>query len=293
MSFCSQLKAELLSLSDVKPCCALAETYGLLLFGKMFSKREVYLSTENSEVADKYKNVAERLGETEVKYTRSKSGKCKVSVENPEGRLKILEAFGLSGNERSRRVNWANISEDCCFGAFLRGVFLACGTINDPEKNYHIEFSVPYSLRNDLIRIFEEVDLNAKEIKRNGQNILYFKDSDDIVTLLTLMGANDSALEYIGVKVFKDVRNNVNRRTNFENANLDRTVNASLRQTQAIEKLKREGNFEKLSPELKKIAVLRLENPELSLQQIGQMLDPPLSRSGVNHRLQKILNYAE
>ncbi len=107
------------------------------------------------------------------------------------------------------------------------------------------------------------------------------------------MGANDSALEYIGVKVFKDVRNNVNRRTNFENANLDRTVNASLRQTQAIEKLKREGNFEKLSPELKKIAVLRLENPELSLQQIGQMLDPPLSRSGVNHRLQKILNYAE
>ena len=123
--------------------------------------------------------------------------------------------------------------------------------------------------------------------------MLYFKDSDEIVTLLTLMGANDSALEYIGVKVFKDVRNNVNRRTNFENANLDRTVNASLRQTQAIEKLKREGNFEKLSPELKKIAVLRLENPELSLQQIGQMLEPPLSRSGVNHRLQKILNYAE
>ena len=123
--------------------------------------------------------------------------------------------------------------------------------------------------------------------------MLYFKDSDEIVTLLTLMGANDSALEYIGVKVFKDVRNNVNRRTNFENANLDRTVNASLRQTQAIEKLKREGNFEKLSPELKKIAVLRLENPELSLQQIGQMLEPPLSRSGVNHRLQKIINYAE
>ena len=152
---------------------------------------------------------------------------------------------------------------------------------------------MPYSLRNDLIRIFEEVELNAKEIKRNGQNVLYFKDSDEIVTLLTLMGANDSALEYIGVKVFKDVRNNVNRRTNFENANLDRTVNASLRQTQAIEKLKREGNFEKLSPELKKIAVLRLENPELSLQQIGQMLEPPLSRSGVNHRLQKILNYAE
>lgn len=293
MSFCSQLKTELMSLDEVKPCCALAETYGLLLFGKMFSKREIYISTENGEVAEKYKNVAERLSESEVEYTCSKSGKCRVSVKEQEGRLKILEAFGLSGDERSRRVNWANISDECCFAGFLRGVFLACGTINDPEKNYHIEFSVPYSLRNDLIRIFEEVELSAKEIKRNGQNVLYFKDSDEIVTLLTLMGANDSALEYIGVKVFKDVRNNVNRRTNFENANLDRTVNASLRQTQAIEKLKRDGNFEKLSPELKKIAVLRLENPELSLQQIGQMLEPPLSRSGVNHRLQKILNYAE
>ncbi len=293
MTFCSKLKKELLELSDVQPCCVLAETYGLLLFGKMFSKREIYINTENSDVAGKYENVAKRISESEVSCVSSKSGKCKVSVNSDTGRMRLLEAFGLNGNERSRRVNWANINNDCCFGAFLRGVFLACGTVNDPEKNYHIEFSVPYSLRNDLMRIFNEVDLNAKEIKRNGQNILYFKDSDEIVTLLTLMGANDSALEYIGVKVFKDVRNNVNRRTNFENANLDRTVNASLKQTQAIEKLKKDGNFSKLSPELKKIAELRLENPELSLQQIGQLLDPPLSRSGVNHRLQKILNLAQ
>lgn len=293
MTFCSKVKEELINITEIEPCCSLAEMYGLLLFGKMFSKREIYINTENENVANKYKTVAERLGMNEIDCVVSASGKCKVKVNAENSRLKILNAFGYTGDERSRRINWANLANDCCFGAFIRGVFLACGTINDPEKNYHLEFTVPYSLRNDLIRIFEEVNLSAKEIKRNSSYILYFKGSEDIVTLLTLIGANDSVLEYIGVKVFKDVRNNVNRKTNFENANFDRTVNAAIAQTEAINKLKKSGEFQKLSPELKELANLRLENPDLSLNQIGKLLNPPLSRSGVNHRLQKIMNLAE
>ena len=293
MTFCSKVKEELINISEIEPCCSLAEMYGLLLFGKMFSKREIYINTENEKVANKYKIVCERLSFSKVTLIRSASGKCKITVDDELSRIKLLNAFGYSGNERSRRINWANITNDCCFSAFLRGVFLSCGTINDPEKNYHLEFTVPYSLRNDLIRIFEEVDLKAKEICRNNNYILYFKGSEDIVTLLTLIGANDSALEYIGVKVFKDVRNNVNRKTNFENANFDRTVNAAIKQTEAINKLKEKGEFQKLSPELKELASLRIENPDLSLNQIGQMLNPPLSRSGVNHRLQKIIELSE
>ena len=169
----------------------------------------------------------------------------------------------------------------------------ACGTLNDPEKSYHLELSVPYSLKNDLIRILEEVELKPKEIKRNNNFLLYFKDSEEILTLLTVMGANDAVLEYMGVKIYKDIRNNVNRRTNFESANFDRTVNAAIRQQQAIEKLKKEGKFNTLPTELKEIAVLRLENPDMSLKQIGEALNPPLSRSGVNHRLQKIIDLAE
>lgn len=295
MTFCTKVKDELITLSEnANTCCCLAETYGLMLFGKMFSSREMYINTENKLVAEKYKNVAQRLSCCETTDKYSTSGKCKISLSKKEERLRVLTAFGYDGTERSRRINWANITNDCCFGSFLRGVFLACGTINDPEKNYHLEFVVPYiNLRNDLVRILEEVNLSAKEINRNGSYVLYFKDSEEIVTLLTVMGANSSVLEYIGVKVYKDVRNNVNRRTNFENANFDRTLNAALIQTEAIEKLKKNGNFSKLSPELKELAILRLENPDLSLQQIGNMLNPPLSRSGVNHRLKKICNLAE
>ncbi len=293
MSFCSKVKEELINFSDVPPCCSLAEMYGLLLFGKKFSKSEIYINTENKAVAEKYKTVAQRLSLSDVKLINYSSGKYKVIAESAEGRLKILNAFGYSGSERSRRINWANINNDCCFSAFLRAVFLACGTISDPEKSYHLEFSVPYSLKNDLKRILEEVELEAKEIKRNNSYILYFKGSEDIVTFLTLVGANDCVLEYLGVKVFKDIRNNVNRKTNFENANFDRTLGASLRQTEAIETLKKNGAFQKLSPELKALAQIRLENPELSLGQIGQMLDPPLSRSGVNHRLQKIIELSK
>lgn len=293
MSFCSNVKEELINISDIEPCCSLAEMYGLLLFGKKFSKSEIYINTENALVAEKYRNVAQRLSLSEVSLLEFSSGKCKVMIESTQGRLNVLNAFGYSGTERSRRINWANISNDCCFSAFLRAVFLACGTISDPEKSYHLEFSVPYSLKNDLKRIFEEVELEAKEIKRNSSYILYFKGSEDIVTLLTLIGANNCVLEYIGVKVFKDVRNNVNRKTNFENANFDRTLNASLRQTEAINRLKKNGGFQKLPPELKILADIRLENPDLSLSQIGQMLDPPLSRSGVNHRLQKIVDLSQ
>ena len=292
MSFCTQIKDELLNIQNVKPCCSLAEMYGLLLFAKAFSKREMFLNTENDNVALKFQQVAQRLCGNEIEITKSASGKCKVSVNSEKDRIKILEAFGLSGQEKSRRINWSNISEECCFGAFLRGVFLACGTLNNPEKSYHLEFSVPYSLKNDLTRILEEVELKPKEIKRNNSFLLYFKDSEEILTLLTVIGANDAVLEYMGVKIYKDIRNNVNRRTNFESANFDRTVNAAIIQQQAIEKLKKDGKFNTLPSELKEIAVLRLENPDMSLKEIGESLNPPLSRSGVNHRLQKIINLA-
>lgn len=293
MSFSSQIKEELLNITDLKPCCSLAEMYGLMLFAKTFSKREMFFNTENEKIAEKYKNVAERLSLESIKIVKSAGGKCKVSVESEKARRKILEAFGFSGNERSRRINWANISNDCCLGAFLRGAFLSCGTINDPEKNYHLEFNVPYSLHADLLRVFAEADLTAKEIKRNNSYILYFKDSEEILNLLTYMGANDSVLEYMGVKIIKDIRNNVNRKTNFENANLDRTLEAAMRQIDAIDKLKKKGEFQRLNPQLKEIAQLRLDNPEMSLKQIGEQLKPPLSRSGVNHRIQTLLNLAD
>lgn len=306
MSFSSEIKDELLKITELKPCCSLAEMYGLMLFAKNFSKREMYLNTENEAVAQRYKTVAERLSLENADFIKSPKGKCKVEVRNEKGRLKVLEAFGLTGNERSRKINWANIDIECdrCPAAFLRGVFLSCGNISDPNKRYHMEFVVPYSLHEDLVRVFEHIHLSsedgeldhyfeAKEIKRNNSFVIYFKSSEKIQDLLTYMGANDTVLEYTQVKILKEIRNTVNRKNNFENANMDRTFEAAMRQTDAIEKLKRHGVFQRLSPQLKEIAQLRLDNPDMSLKQIGEQLKPPLSRSGVNHRMQTLLNKAD
>lgn len=294
MSFSSKVKDELLNIQTENPCCILAESYGLMLFGRGFSGSEVYISTENQKVAARYKALAERFTMKPCEISKTASGKVKVSVTDKADRLKVLEAFGYSGKERTRRLNWANIQEECCIGSFLRGVFLACGTVNSPEKNYHFEFVVPHmNLSKDLIKFISEIELSPKEVNRNGSYVLYFKDSSEIEDVLAVMGAQSSTLELMGVKMYKDMRNNVNRRLNFESANLDRTVNAALMQSEAIEKLIKHNVLTELSPELQEIANLRLENPDFSLKQIGDLLSVPLSRSGVNHRLKKLCSLAE
>ena len=240
MTFSSKVKDELLNVETIKPCCILAECYGLLLFGRGFSAGEVYISTENRNVALRYKELVERFTENPCNVSESASGKIKVSVGNKQDRLAVLNAFGYNGKERTRRLNWANISEDCCIGSFLRGVFLACGTVNSPEKNYHLEFVVPHMyLSRDLQKFLSDNDMAAKEVTRNGAYVLYFKDSGEIEDMLTVMGASNCVLELMGVKMYKDMRNNVNRRLNFESANLDRTVNAALVQIDAINRLKK------------------------------------------------------
>lgn len=294
MSFSSNVKDELLNIQTENPCCILAESYGLMLFGRGFSSSEVYISTENKMVAMRYKALAERFTDNECEVSVTASGKVKISVKTKEDRLKVLAAFGYSGKERTRRLNWANIQEECCIGSFLRGVFLACGTVNSPEKNYHFEFVVPHmNLSKDLIKFISDIDLCPKEVNRNGSYVLYFKDSTEIEDVLAVMGAQNSTLQLMGVKMYKDMRNNVNRRLNFESANLDRTVNAALMQSAAIEKLIRHNMLLELPSELQEIANLRLENPDFSLKQIGDLLSTPLSRSGVNHRLKKLCSLAE
>lgn len=294
MSFSSDLKEELLRIEPENACCQLAECYGLFLFGRGFSAKDISISTENKAVAEKYRYLTERLCLRPATLERSTAKKFRVAVEQRADRLRVLSAFGYDGTERARRLNWSNISDDCCVGAFLRGAFLACGTISSPEKNYHLEFVVPhYNLSQDLKKFLENSDFSPKEVRRNGLYVLYFKKTEEIQNLIGIMGASKFVMEFIDVIVYKDIRNNVNRRLNFENANLNKTVNAAVRQTQSIQKLKKSVKFRELSPELQGIANLRLENPDFSLQQIGDALTPPMSRSGVYHRLKKLCDMAD
>ena len=270
MSFSSELKEELLHIEPENPCCLLAESYGLMLFGRAFSGKELSISTENKAVAEKYCYLAERLCLHPIRPQKHSAKKYKVSVETEQDRLRILAAFGCNGTERVRRLNWANITDDCCVGAFLRGAFLACGTINSPEKNYHLEFVVPhYNLSQDLQKFLENNDFSPKSVRRGGLYVLYFKKTEEIQNLLGIMGASRFVMEFIDVIVYKDIRNNVNRRLNFESANLNKTVNAAVQQIERIEQLQNTAIFSDLPEEYRQIAELRIQNPDYSLQQIG------------------------
>lgn len=308
MSFSSEIKNELIRISDLPDCCKHAMAYGMLLFGRNFNETDISIMTDNPAVADKYTELTLDVTGIKANKSVSEAGKTTVSFLTPDERKSVLECFSNSGKEKVLRIDRGNLrnesenefdydmqdSINCCNAAFLRGAFLSCGTCSDPNKSYHIEFIAPYrTLSLDLLKILTDYGLNAKHMLRRGINVIYIKDSTSIEELLTLMGAHMAAMEIMNIKIYKDVRNLTNRRNNFENANLTRTVYASCDQADSIQKLKDAGVFPTLTDDLKMIAQLRIDNPDSSLREIGDMCDPPLSRSAVNYRLKRLMDIAE
>lgn len=294
MSFTCELKKELSSLEAENPCCEQAFAYGFLLFGKSFNARSVSCSTDYAEVMDCFeKRVSEIVGDS-YEISKSDSGKYTLRVTTAEARMKILNRFGHEKNEISLRVNYGNFENDCCYAAFLRGAFLSCGSLADPYKNYHFEFVVPYlKLSKDLLKILTDLNLNAKYILRNYSHVIYIKESESIEDIITMMGAVNSSLQLMGIKLEKDVRNNINRQMNFESANMNRSIEAGIAQVEAIELIESRKGLDSLPDNLRELAIIRKENPDMSLKQLGECLSEPLSRSGVNHRLKKIMEIAE
>lgn len=291
MSFSSDIKKELARIEE-NGCCAVAQAYGMAEFGHSFSKRSVSLQTENESVAKRYEALISEVCGVKPQFSVG-TGMYTVSMPTEKDTLAVLECFGHSG-EVTLRINRANLDCDACAAAFLRGAFLACGAVTNPQVDYHLEFSVPFlHVSNDLVALLKEQGLNAKTVQRKGSYIVYFKESEQIEDCLTLMGAMSATLELMNVKLIKNIRNNVNRAANCESANLDKTVAASLAQTESIKKLEKHGVLETLPEDLRLLCTLRVQNPEYSLRELGALLEPPLSRSGVNHRLQRIVKLAE
>ncbi|MBO5944869.1 MAG: DNA-binding protein WhiA [Clostridia bacterium] len=297
MSFSADVKNEILSVEIENDCCKHAFAYGMMLFSRAFSYYDMSILTEHSGIAQTYFELMKSVCGVTAKLIKSKSGKIKVEITKESERIKVLETFGYSKKNGAVRLNWANFSDECCKNAFLKGVFLACGTVNDPNKRYHLEFVVPYlNLSRDLkvfINDFEQLSVEPKSITRNSNYVIYFKDSESIEDILATMGASNSALEVMGVKMYKDMRNNVNRKLNFESANLDKTIDAASKHVEAIIHIKNTVGLSYLSDDLREVAELRYENPDISLRELGEMLSTPISRSGVSHRLTKISNIAK
>lgn len=303
MSFSSDTKKELCKIENETELQNYAECYGLLIFCKYFSSRRITFTTESYSVASRFcQIVSSSFGaiteQSSILTGRHGGGNSfSISVPLQSDCEKIYKYFGYTGKEINRRINRAIIEDESCMSAFFRGAFLSCGSVNNPEKDYHLEFAVPYkNLCNDLIKTFSDVEqivCTMKMIERKGSYVSYLKDSERISDFLAFIGASNASIKIIETKIIKGIRNDTNRRTNSEVANMKKTITASIKQIKAIEKIRDTVGLESLNEDLKQVAQLRLNNPEMSLKNIGEMLIPPISRSGVNHRIQKLIEMAD
>ncbi len=297
MSFSADVKMELAAIRPNKGCCLSAQCYGMLEFAHAYNGNEVSLQTELKAVADTYSELIATccsVPAPEIK-SRPRRGEFYIAeVEAPWARRRVLERFGHTDRDMSVRLNRANLDCDGCASAVLRGAFLVCGAVSNPENGYHLEFSMPhYHLSRDLMTLLREMDFSAKYICRRGTHVIYLKESEQIADCLTLMGAQGASLEMLGIKVLKSIRNDANRAANCETANIDKTVAAASAQIQAVRRLEEAGTLQNLPESLQNLAHLRVQNPDMSLRELGENSDPPLSRSGVNHRLQRLMEAAK
>ncbi len=296
MSFASDTKSELCRTSTSKPCCVRAELYGILLFCNTFHAGELRILTEHRGFLQRSERLLRRAAGVEAdERSGEPGGKLSLTVRDP-GKLRAICALFGSEPERNPalHVNLGVLEEDCCRASFLRGAFLAGGSITSPKKSYHLELITGhYSVSREVSALLREMDFRPGSLARNGNYVVYFKHSEAIEDLLTLMGAPMAALDLMNAKVEKEMVNKVNRRINCDEANLDKTVNAAVSQLGAIRRLQESGRLDSLSPKLQEAARLRLAHPELNLSQLGALAEPPVTKSTFNYRMKKLMELAE
>lgn len=294
MSFSSDVKKEL-CLKPIEQRTAKAELYGMLIISRAFSLDKILLQTGNLYTANRATDLLKRAFDIteEVLKGGSQRPVYRVCVEKECDRKRIIFMLGYKANEKMT-LKTEKLKNEGSINALLRGAFLAGGNLSEPEKEYRIEFSFK---EKELAKQFKELlilrgfALNITE--RAGKWVLYTKDSNTIEDLLTFMGAGGETLNLIGVKIYKSVRNKSNRQNNCETSNILKTADAAYKQRTAIEKLEKKGVLKTLPEELYEVAVLRLQNPDMSLSGLCKLSSSHLTRSGFNHRMNRILEIAK
>ena len=290
VSFSSNLKTDL---CRIKPtgCCRLAECYGLLLFGRSFCRDDISIRTNNADTAELYASLLRLCFAVHTTETGS-NGRYTVTVPGEADRNRIINHY--TGGENDWIFNPKHVKRTCCRRAFIRGAFLACGSINDPQKSYHLEFAVKDPVLSFAYAAFLELCGHKPHTSsRTSVTALYYNDSTSIEELLGTIGASQTSLEIMEEKVLKDIRNKLNRQTNFDTANITKTVNAAVEQNDAISFLEDNNLLGLLPKELYEVAVLRRDHPDASLNELSRLCGESISRSGINHRLKKIISFAE
>lgn len=309
MSFSSEVKKEIVRMDRDKKCCILAEIAGFVrMCGKVSVKdasMKLVVATENPASARLILKLIKEYFDTNIKLlinqnkTLKKKRTYELHIDSSNKVELILREIGMlrikeGQNHFPQEISTDIIRTRCCKRAFLRGIFLGGGTVSHPEKSYHMEIvSDSQILANDIRKLINGFGLKSKVFARRSNYIVYLKESEQISDFLALLGAGNQVLKFENVRIIKELRNKTNRIVNCESANLDKTVDSAVRQIHTIKKVDASLGLENLPPKLKELAKIRLANPESSLSELGQMLDPPLKKSGVNHRFRRLDEIAD
>jgi DNA-binding protein WhiA len=306
LSFSSIAKDELARLPLGKPCCMLSELAALLHTSASLSLKgggqvRLAFQVESPGLARRIFLLLRTLFQVSPKLhfvLDSRLGgrrKSIISLENKDAQTLLL-AFGMMAAGEDGQMNLVRTTprraplRQCCRKAFLRGAFLGAGSVTSPEKGYHFEIvAADPDLSTTLLRLMEKSGLPGKQMTRKGTNVVYLKGSEQIVSALGMMGASQALLSLENTRVHKNVMNHVNRMMNCDTSNMEKQLDAATRQIEAIRALSLSRGLGALPPSLQQVARLRLSQPEATLTQLGEMLDPPLGKSGVNHRLRRIV----
>lgn len=284
MSFSSEVKGELAKHISPARHCQIAELTALMNFCGQYGRDSegnytIGFQTENEEVI--------RKGFTLLKKTYNIKSGVVLSEQDMQG---ILQKLGSLEEPVSRLI----VKNACCRRAFLRGAFLSVGSMSDPAKSYHLEFACTDERKaRQLQEMMSGFDIESKIILRKKYYVVYLKEGSGIVDLLNVCEAPVSLMNMENLRILKEMRNSVNRRVNCETANIAKTVNAAARQVDDIEYLRVHYGFQNLPPALREMAEIRLENPDATLKELGEYFNPPIGKSGVNHRLRKLSELAE
>ncbi len=288
MSFSSDLKEELSKINNLnKKNEVKYELIGYLISkNASISKNNIRYATESQYNINRFSKLLKNM---DINHNIEFDGKSFIITfkikDNVEG-IKVVE-----DEIQLARLEKINIDEK---KAIIRGSFLGAGSINNPDKTYHLEINLSNMQNlNSLCKILNDMEVKNKKLEQNKKYSIYLKDGEDISEFIALLGASASVLKYEDIRVQREMRGKVNRIVNCKTANLNKTINASVEQIDAIKKLQKSNKFNTLDENLKEISILRLENPDISLIELGKMLKKPLGKSGVNYRLKKIIQIAK
>ncbi len=298
VSFSGSAKTEICKGFPQKNCCAVAECFGILLFCNSFGADGIRIITESKEFAEFLPKLFRKAFSIDFDLypEQGSAGKLVFQITDIDKLERIMGTYGFGvADTLVLHVNLPVVEEECCKAAFLRGAFLAGGSVTDPEKGYHMELATTHASvsRETYLLIQEAIGFVPKSAHRGGGHVLYLKQSDMISDFLTFLGAPVAAMGIIEARLEKELNNKVNRRCNCDEANTSKVVEAAQEQLAVIRTLRERGILANLPQKLQQAAIAREENPSASLTELAAMMEPPITKPAMNHRLKKLVAAAK